>query len=112
MRNIVILKNLPSNLVEEAFVILKKNQRIKKLEYADNKSDNFSDEDNRENEDEYVVKEAELLISNYISKLENEDITGKRTERDLTRKYNRIKRIAIVLGSLLSISCLYILKVA
>ena len=27
-RNIVILKDLPSNLVEEAFVVLKENQKI------------------------------------------------------------------------------------
>ena len=29
MKNIVVLKNLPSNLVEEAIVVLKANKRIK-----------------------------------------------------------------------------------
>lgn len=106
MRNIVILKDLPSNLVEEAFVILKRNQKIKKLEYADNKSDNFSEDYDRDNEDEYVVKEAELLISNYINKLENEDLTGKKMESELEKKYNKLKMLAIVLGIFLSISCL------
>ena len=33
MRNIVMLKDLPSNLVEEAIVVLKQNQKIKKPEY-------------------------------------------------------------------------------
>ena len=32
MKNMVILKNLPSNLVEEAIVILKSNKKVKKLE--------------------------------------------------------------------------------
>ena len=32
----VILKNLPSNIVEEAIVVLKENQKIKKKEYIDN----------------------------------------------------------------------------
>ena len=32
LKNMVILKNLPSNIVEEAIVILKANKKIKKLE--------------------------------------------------------------------------------
>ena len=32
MKNIVVLKNLPSNLVEEAIVILKSSKKVKKLE--------------------------------------------------------------------------------
>ena len=36
MKNIVILKDLPSNLVDEAIVFLKQNQKIKKLEYIEN----------------------------------------------------------------------------
>ena len=32
MRNIVVLKDLPSNLVEEAIIVLKQNQKIKKIE--------------------------------------------------------------------------------
>lgn len=37
MRNIVVLKDLPSNLVEEAIIVLKQNQKIKKPEYVENK---------------------------------------------------------------------------
>lgn len=110
MRNIVILKNLPSNIVEEAFVILKKNQKIKKLEYVDSKSDNFSENIERNDEDEYVVKEAELLISNYINELENQDLSGKKASSDLARKYKNLKRFAIFLGCVVSISFLYIVS--
>ena len=35
MKNMVILKNLPSNLVEEAIIILKSNKKAKKLEKID-----------------------------------------------------------------------------
>ena len=35
MKNIVILKDLPSNLVEEAIVFLKENQKLKKPELID-----------------------------------------------------------------------------
>ncbi len=34
LKNIVVLKDLPSNLVEEAIVVLKENQKIPKLEPA------------------------------------------------------------------------------
>lgn len=83
MRNIVILKDLPSNLIEEAFVVLKENQKIKKFEFAESKSDKFSvnSENENDNENEFVVKEAELLISNYINKLENKNYTGRKERR-------------------------------
>ena len=32
MKNMVVLKNLPSNLVEEAIIILKSSKKVKKLE--------------------------------------------------------------------------------
>ena len=32
LKNIVVLKNLPSNFIEEAFVILKSNKDARKLE--------------------------------------------------------------------------------
>lgn len=109
MRNIVILKNLPSNLVDEAFVVLKKNQRIKNLEYVENKSDNFSEDKNRTNEDEYVVREAELVISNYINTLENQDFKGLKMNSDLAKKYIRLRRFSYILGIILLISLCYIM---
>lgn len=31
MKNIIVLKNLPSNLVEEAIVVLKENKKVKDI---------------------------------------------------------------------------------
>ena len=36
MKNMVILRNLPSNLVEEAIVILKSSKKVRKLEKIEN----------------------------------------------------------------------------
>lgn len=110
MRNIVILKNLPSNLVEEAFVVLKKNQKIKKLEYAENNSDKFLSDKVQEKDDEYIIKEAELLVSNYISKIENQDFSGKKLESAMLKKYKRLKNLVFVLGVFLALSFLYIMR--
>lgn len=103
MRNIVILKNLPSNIVDEAFVVLKQNQKIKKFEFVENQKDNFSEYE-RENEDEYIVKEAELLISNYITELEGQDLCGKKYENKIIKKYKKMKTVSFVLGLLLIVS--------
>ena len=35
MKNMIVLKNLPSNIVDEAFVILKPNSKIKVEDYAE-----------------------------------------------------------------------------
>ena len=35
LKNIVVLKDLPSNIVEEAIVVLKENRKIQKLELID-----------------------------------------------------------------------------
>lgn len=69
MKNMVVIKNLPSNMIEEAFVILKPNLKVKELDTikTDRKGYNTNKED-------YVIKEAELLVSEYISKIEKERI--------------------------------------
>lgn len=38
MKNIIVLKDLPSNIAEEAIVILKSNSKIKNKEIIENKS--------------------------------------------------------------------------
>ena len=110
MRNIVILKDLPSNIVEEAFVVLKKNQKIKKFEYAENKTEKFLENKEGKNEDEYVVKEAELLISNYINQLENQDFKVNKKDFKLMKKYKKLKFFTTILGCFLFFCFIYILK--
>lgn len=93
-KNMVVLKNLPSNLVEEAFVILKSNKNAKKLAKVEKsqKKDNMS---NNKNEKDYVLKEAEMLVSEYLSRIEN---TNKQLKsKSITnRKYKKLKKYAYV----------------
>ena len=39
MKNMVVLKNLPSNIVDEAIIILKPNVKVKSLDLAENKKE-------------------------------------------------------------------------
>ena len=98
MKNMVVLKNLPSNIVDEAIVILKSNKKIKKLEYAESKLNNSkNNNENKNNNNDYIVNEAEMIISNYISNLEKPKEFNSNV-KDLSKKYSKLKKITLFLG--------------
>ena len=89
MKNMVVLKNLPSNLVEEAIIILKENNKIHKYQNVDFKEEK---EENEEEKTGYIVKDAEMIIKSYIEKIENNSTKKERNIKRLERKYkNSIK---------------------
>lgn len=101
MRNIVILKDLPSNMIEEAFVVLKENSKIKNFQLVDNK---FKDNNNINDGDDFVVKEAEMLIANYINDVEKNDMKVVNMSLDLDKKYKKMKWVTLALGVCLAIA--------
>ena len=102
MKNMVVLKNLPSNMVEEAIIIFKETQRVKEKEVID-KSNKIAFEEIQPKSREYILKEAEMLVTDYINKIENK---GKETkgERDIKMKYKKLKQYSIVSTILFVIS--------
>lgn len=121
MKNIIILKELPSNLVEEAIIVVKDYKKIKnwdgiqkvkeggeifsdktskaKAEKALMKSEEIqSFEKLKKEERQYVVKEAETVVSNYISKIENKDNIKTKNVKKLEKKYQNSKLLNIVFG--------------
>lgn len=95
MKNMVVLKNLPSNLVEEAIVILKSSKKVKKLEKID-KNNKREETKSVKREKDYVLREAEMLVSNYISDLEEKKEAKKIKNQKMNQKYKRIKNYAYV----------------
>ena len=97
MKNVIILKNLPSNLIDEAIVIVKDKKKIKDINYSEfikDGGEKFSSsanrqtsnrviqgymkeedlkklEDTKKEERKYVIKEAVLVVTNYLSKIDN-----------------------------------------
>lgn len=104
-KNMVVLKNLPSNIVEEAIVILKTNKKVKKLEKIE-KNRMVDNTDNNRKENDYILKEAEMLISNYISDLEEKKDEKKRENQKINLKYKRIKNYAYVTSLIIFIETL------
>ncbi len=95
LKNMVILKNLPSNIAEEAIIILKSNKKIKKLEKIE-KNKIIEDKLPIIKENDYVLKEAEMLVFNYISKIEEKQNEIKYKNKKIDRKYTRIKNYAFI----------------
>lgn len=94
MKNMIVLKNLPSNLVEEAIIVLKENKKVKKYQYAENeaKKNVESCKENIKkdaNNSDYIIKEAENVISQYISKLEMKSPKWKNDMNKLQKRYIR-----------------------
>lgn len=97
MKNIVVLKNLPSNLIEEAIVILKTNKKVKKLEYIEQKKENeIVNKKKQNNPKEYMIKEAEFVIHNYISNIEKQK-QNKYKDKNIEQRYKRLKKVSLFL---------------
>lgn len=90
MKNIVVLKDLPSNIVEEAIVILKENSKIKNI---DKKKENIKViAKGKLNSKDYIIKEAEAVIASYISSVEKPKQL-EQTNKNLRKKYERVKKL-------------------
>ena len=97
MKNIIVLKNLPSNIVDEAFIILKNNKKIKSLERIEKQNTNLTE---KQKTGEYIVKEAEMVIGNYLSRIEKEKQQKSYSVRQIETRYKRMKSITIILGAI------------
>ena len=105
MKNMVVLKNLPSNIVDEAIVILKPNIKLKSLDKIEKNSKKNKNE-KLENSKKYIINEAEMLISNYISKIESDRNKNIKTNKNIETKCKRLKMISMFLGIMLLASLL------
>ena len=93
MKNMVVLKNLPSNLIEEAIIIFKTNKYIKKTEYIE-KKDTLKSKEKQTNNNNYIIREAESVISNYINNLEKKE--KKTVQSNIHKKYKKLKIYSIL----------------
>lgn len=93
MKNIIVLKDLPSNIIDEAIVILKDNKIKKK------------DKSETEYVDTSIICEAQNVISEYIERLERPKME-KKNEKKLLLKYKKLQIFSILLTGMMIISFL------
>ena len=123
MKNIVVLKNLPSNLIEEAIVVVKDNKKLQEYKYADTKNSKIEKEENTKRiikkvssknasdtivePNKYIIKEAEMVINNYLSTLEVKSPKWKNNMKKLEGKYKKSVRINVVLAFITVLSIVF-----
>lgn len=108
LKNMVVFKNIPSNLVEEAIIILKTNTRIKKPERVD-KNKNVENVKQSKKENDYILKEAEMVVNSYVSRLEKKREEKKSKNINLSKKYIKLKNYAYVVSFILIIETILLI---
>ena len=98
MKNMVVLKNLPSNMVEEAIIIFKENSKIKTKDVI-NKSNKLNQVQGKSKD--IIFKEAEMLINDYVKRVEvekNKNIFDKKISNNFLKKYSIIITILFIIS--------------
>lgn len=91
MKNIIVLRGMASNVVDEAIVVLKPNVKLKQSEY-NSKSKHISDNKNKKM---IILKEAETTIDTYVNKLQKE--SSKAKDSKFKRKYRFLQICNVIL---------------
>ena len=101
MKNMIVLKNLPSNILDEAIIVLKDNKKAKSLKKLEKQNNGIISQEETE---DYIIKEAEMVISNYLSDIENNKKIKNQSMKKLEKKYKKLRNLSIMLGILLILS--------
>ena len=109
LKNMVILKNLPSNIVEEAIVILKSNKKAKKLEKIERNKKSEKSITNGKRDKTYILKEAEMIVSSYISEIEGKNQSREFLNKKTGKKYKRLKVYSYITSIIIFMQMLMLL---
>lgn len=92
MKDMIVIKNLPSNIVEEAWVVIKPEVKNKEKELIKRMKNSKM---NTKAENGYVLKEAETVIYDYLKNINSYEY--KKKYNDIMKKYNKLKKISLIL---------------
>lgn len=98
MKNMIVLKDLPSNIVDEAFVILKPNKKINYEDHVKNVAKQDKQIITKYEARDYLVNEAQMIISDYLSNIENKKKFKEADIKQLEKRYKRLKTLTYILG--------------
>ena len=98
MKNMVVLKNLPSNMIEEAIVIFKENSKIKAKDVINRTNQLIQGQ----GKSKYIIfKEAEMLVNDYVKRVEsskNRKIFDKKINDKFLKKYSVVITILFIIS--------------
>ena len=100
MKNIIVLKNLPSNIIDEAIIIFKETQKITEKELIKEKNNTSQKSIEKYKSKEMIINEAEMVINSYIKGIEK----NKEKKNENKRTNNKLKIYSIAITVLFLIS--------
>ena len=105
LKNTVVLKNLPSNIVEEAIIVFKANIKLKE------ENNNIEIEKNKEikKEKDYILKEAEMLVNNYIKKIKKKKKIRNEIQKKVDKKCKNLKKYIFIMSIILLLETIFLI---
>lgn len=102
MKKMVVLKNLQSNMIEEAYIVFKNNAKIYKYDKINKQNIDIDNMDNKDKEKgrNFIIKEAEMVVNDYICKMESKEF---RFNNKSLKKRNDVLKVTTISFALLSI---------
>lgn len=109
LKNTVVLKNLPSNIVEEAIIVFKANIKLKEEEELDNNNNKIDKNIEKNKEKDYILKEAEMLVNNYIKKVEEKKRIKNEIQKKIDKKCKNLKKYVFIMGIILLLETIFLI---
>ena len=108
LKNTVVLRNLPSNIVEEAVIVFKPNIKLKEKQELDNNNKEDKNKE-RNKEKDYILKEAEMLVNNYIKRVEEKKKIKNEIQKKVDKKCKNLKKYVFIMGIILLLETIFII---
>ena len=108
LKNTIVLKDLPSNIIEEAVIVFKNIKTVKEIEKIE--------KDNRGNKNKkirknnlYAIKEAELVINDYMTKMEEKRKNKNLTQKNINKKIKKLKIYSIATSIVITMETIFLI---
>ena len=108
LKKTVVLRNLPSNIVEEAVIVFKPNIKLKEKQELDNNNKEDKNKE-RNKEKDYILKEAEMLVNNYIRRVEEKKKIKNEIQKKVDKKCKNLKKYVFIMGIILLLETIFII---
>lgn len=103
MKNIIVLKGMASNVVDEAIVVLKPHVKLKQSEYNTKGKRSLVDK----NKKMIVMKEAESTINLYVKKLQKDAKKIEDKQFKMKYKFLQICNVVLILSIIIASLIIY-----
>ena len=108
-KNTIVLKNLPSNLIEEAIIVFKNKKIVNEI--VKDKKGKAEIKNSTNKKENYAIKEAELLVSEYITKIEEKKRNRNIEKLQHSKKYKNVKIYSILSTIIICIEAVVIIAI-